>query len=78
MNRLAQAAKSKYMAQIDEAVATLDIYLNGSVGIGEHSDLLAEVDKYIDLLSTAQDKLATLDRLLKVPEQPKNVDQTAE
>mgnify|MGYP007062036530 CR=1 FL=1 len=78
MNRLAQAAKSKYMAQIDEAVATLDIYLNGSVGIGEHSDLLAEVDKYIDLLSTAQDKLATLDRLLKVPEQPKNVNQTAE
>jgi hypothetical protein len=67
MNRIAQALRSKYIAQIDEAVATLDIYLNNSVGIGEHSDILAEADKYVELLSSAQDKLASLDRLLTKP-----------
>lgn len=67
MNRIAQALRSKYIAQIDEAVATLDIYLNNSVGIGEHSDILAEADKYVELLSSAQDKLASLDRILTKP-----------
>ena len=68
MNRIAQALRSKYIAQIDEAVATLDIYLNNSVGIGEHSDILSEADKYVELLSSAQDKLASLDRLLTKPD----------
>ena len=45
----------------------MDIYLNNSVGIGEHSDILAEADKYVELLSSAQDKLASLDRLLTKP-----------
>ena len=51
---LYQAAVAKYQAQKAEALATLTIYLNGSVGIGEHSDLLAEVDKY------TEDKLGVL------------------
>jgi hypothetical protein len=57
---LFQAAVAKYKAQKAEALATLSIYLNGSVGIGEHSDLLAEVDKYTELLANAEDKLEVL------------------
>ena len=57
---LLHAAQLKYEAQISEADATLEIYLNKSVGIGEHSDLLAEVDKYIELKTSAKDKLETL------------------
>jgi hypothetical protein len=57
---LYQAAVAKYQAQKAEALATLTIYLNGSVGIGEHSDLLAEVDKYTELLANAEDKLQVL------------------
>jgi hypothetical protein len=57
---LYQAAVAKYQAQKAEALATLTIYLNGSVGIGEHSDLLAEVDKYTELLANAEDKLEVL------------------
>jgi len=30
-----------YVSQISESVATLNLYLNNSVGIGEHSDILA-------------------------------------
>ena len=80
MNRIAQALRSKYIAQIDEAVATLDIYLNNSVGIGEHSDILSEADKYVELLSSAQDKLASLDRLLTKPngENQTSQDESAE
>ena len=57
---LYKAAVAKYQAQKAEALATLTIYLNGSVGIGEHSDLLAEVDKYTELLANAEDKLQVL------------------
>ena len=57
---LYQAAVAKYQAQKAEALATLTIYLNGSVGIGEHSDLLAEVVKYTELLANAEDKLQVL------------------
>jgi hypothetical protein len=57
------AATKKYEAQIAEADATLEIYFKNSVGIGEHSDLLAEVDKYIELKASALDKLETLKTL---------------
>jgi hypothetical protein len=57
-----KAVKSKYQSQIDEALATLDIYLNHPVGIGEHSDILLEVSKYVDILDSADSKLATLDK----------------
>jgi hypothetical protein len=34
--------------------------MNKSVGIGEHSDLLTELDKYVTKLAAAEDSLATL------------------
>jgi hypothetical protein len=55
-----KALKSHYESQIDEAVATLDLYFNRSVGIGEHSDLLLELKKYTELLDAADSKLQTL------------------
>ena len=50
----------KYEAEIAECLATLQVYMNKSVGIGEHSDLLTELDKYITKLAAAEDSLATL------------------
>ena len=60
MNKLLQASIDKYQAEISEALAILDVYFNNPVGIGEHPDLLAEIDKYIDKLDNAQSKLKTL------------------
>tara|TARA_Y100000310_G_scaffold282991_1_gene304659 strand:+ start:121 stop:375 length:255 start_codon:yes stop_codon:yes gene_type:complete len=60
MNKLLQASIDKYQAEISEALATLDVYFNNPVAIGEHPDLLAEIDKYIDKLDNAQSKLKTL------------------
>lgn len=64
MNLLLKALNDHYAAQISEAVATLSIYLNSSVGIGEHSDILAELKKYVDLLDDADSKLATLNKYI--------------
>ena len=62
MNKLLQASIDKYKAEISEALATLDIYFNNPVGIGEHPDLLAEIDKYIEKLETATGKLETINK----------------
>jgi len=57
-----EALVKKYEAEIEECVATLKVYMNKSVGIGEHSDLLTELDKYVSKLATAEDNLETLKR----------------
>ena len=54
------ALEKKYEAQIAEAQATLEIYFNSSVGIGEHPQMLQEMDKFVDQLSAANDKLINL------------------
>ena len=55
----------KYEAQIAEAKANLTLYFNSPVGIGEHSDLLTEFDKWTEQLATASDKLETLKKNFK-------------
>ena len=55
------ALRSKYQAQIMEALSNLEVYFKVPVGIGEHSDLLVEHDKWVDKLAAAKDKLAALD-----------------
>jgi|TARA_A100001388_G_scaffold223176_1_gene173987 ribosome-associated translation inhibitor RaiA len=61
-NKLLQASIDKYKAEISEALATLDVYFNKPVAIGEHPDLLTEIDKYVEKLETATGKLETLQR----------------
>lgn len=64
MNLLVKALHDHYVSQISEAVATLNLYLNNSVGIGEHSDILAELKKYMDILDDADGKLNTLNKYI--------------
>ena len=52
----------KYEAQIAEAEATIDIYLNNSVGIGEHPQHIDEMDKLFDKISTAREKLKEVEK----------------
>ena len=65
MNKLLKAAIKHYESQKSEAEATLDIYFNNSVGIGEHSNLLEEVKKWTSKLSEAEENLRTLKKLCK-------------
>ncbi len=50
----------KYHSEIQEAKTTMLIYFNNSVGIGEHPQQLEEMDKLLDKIATAQDKLDQL------------------
>ena len=54
------ALEARYEAQILEADATLKIYLENSVGIGEHPQHIDEVDKLIDKIAQAEEKLKIL------------------
>lgn len=59
------ALRKKYEAQIEEAKANLALYFSSKnlASIGEHSDLLTEHDRWIEVLANAQDKLLTLNSL---------------
>ena len=54
------ALEARYDAQIAEADATIKIYLENSVGIGEHPQHLDEIDKLINKIAEAEDKLKVL------------------
>tara|TARA_R100001129_G_scaffold185513_1_gene173956 strand:+ start:616 stop:816 length:201 start_codon:yes stop_codon:yes gene_type:complete len=51
-----QALEDKYTAQISEADATIKIYLNNSVGIGEHPQHIEEIDKLLQKIVDAEEK----------------------
>ena len=55
------ALEDRYNAQISEADATLQIYLENSVGISEHPQHLEEIDKLFDKIATAQERLEVLE-----------------
>jgi len=54
------ALEKRYEADIAEAEATLKIYLENSVGIGEHPQHLDEADKLIEKIAHAEEKLEIL------------------
>ena len=54
---LLEALTKRYEAQIAEADATIKIYFENSVGIGEHPQHVDEVDKLIEKIATAEEKL---------------------
>ena len=52
-----EALEARFQAQVSEAEATIKIYLENSVGIGEHPDILAAIDSEIEKAAHAQEKL---------------------
>ena len=56
-----EALRAKYEAEIAEADAIANIYLENSVGIGEHPQHLEEVNKQIEKIANAKEKLDVLD-----------------
>ena len=52
-----KALEDKYNADISAADATIKIYLEKSVGIGEHPQHIEEIDKLLQKIVDAQEKL---------------------
>ena len=55
------ALHAKYDADIAMADATVNIYLDNPVGIGEHPQHLDELDKLMAKIAEAKDKLEVLE-----------------
>ena len=58
---IVEALEARYEAQIAEAEATIKIYLEQSVGIGEHPQHIDEVDKQLQKIAEADEKLKALE-----------------
>ena len=56
-----EALRARYEAEIAEADATINIYLNNSVGIGEHPQHIEEIDKQLQKIADAEEKLSALE-----------------
>lgn len=65
MDQKLNALKKRYEAQIAESSATLSIYLTNSVGIGEHPQHLNEMDKLLQVIVDAEEKLKMIERYVK-------------
>ncbi len=56
------ALEKKYEADIAAADATIKIYLEKSVGIGEHGDILETIEKELNIIAQYHDQLEVLDK----------------
>jgi|TARA_R100000655_G_scaffold87596_1_gene127803 methylaspartate ammonia-lyase len=54
------ALEAQYQADIAHADATLKIYFESSVGIGEHPQHVEECNKLVDKIANAKEKLEVL------------------
>ena len=57
-----EALKKRYEAIIAESSTTINIYLSNSVGIGEHPQHLDEIDKLLQKIVDAEEKIKLIDR----------------
>ena len=59
---LLDALEARYESQIAEADAIVKIYLENSVGIGEHPQHIEEMDKLVGQIASAEDNLKALNK----------------
>ena len=57
-----EALKKRYEAQVAESIATINIYRKSPVGIGEHPQHLDEVDKLLQVIVDAEEKIKVIER----------------
>lgn len=67
MNPLQTAAVAHFEAQRTRALANLQVYLTNPVGVGEHSDIVAEVVSMVETITHAEGCLEVLSRVVEEP-----------
>jgi hypothetical protein len=63
--QLLDALVKRYIAQKAEGVALLNLYANQSVGVGEHPQVIDEMDKALSKISDADEKIELITNMLK-------------
>ena len=57
-----EALRKKCEADISVAKATIQVYMDKAVGIGEHPQFVEEIDKQLEIIGCALDKLKVIDK----------------
>jgi|TARA_R110000803_G_scaffold49421_11_gene102767 hypothetical protein len=63
--KIYESLELKYKTEMAEAEVILDLYYNNPVGIGEHPQIVKEIDDAIAKLGESKDKLKTLQETYK-------------
>jgi len=63
--KMFDALVTKYRSQMLEAESSLMVYFNSPVGIGEHPQHIEEMDKLVEKIGNAKDKLETFEEFYK-------------
>ena len=71
-----QALRAKYEAQRLEALATLEVYMQASVGIGEHPQIIEEMDAMVKSLAEANDCIDTLNSTFTIDPENSNTEES--
>ncbi len=69
-----KALRAKYEAQKLEALATIDVYMNNAVGVGEHPGILDVLDEQLRKVDEANSLISIVDSLFSV--EPKEIQST--
>lgn len=61
--KLINALEARYKARKEEAVGTLSVYFNNAAGIGEHPQIIDEMDKQVEQFANADDCLKAIEEI---------------
>ena len=60
-DQLLKAAKMHAQGEYERAKTNVLVYLNQSVGIGEHSDIVEAIQKELDTMAQANDRIEMIE-----------------
>lgn len=72
--QLLDALVKRYQAQKAEGIAILNLYTNQSVGVGEHPQILDEMDKAISKIAEAEEKISLIISMIPKQEEVEKTD----
>ena len=63
--QLVKAARMHAEGELERAKTNIMVYMNQSVGIGEHSDIVEAIQEELDKMAAATDRIEMLDKYFK-------------
>ena len=61
-NKLLEATRKHAEGHVAKHVANVEVYLNSSIGIGEHSDIIEAIELELEHIAKYQDQIDILDK----------------
>tara|TARA_R100000988_G_C3870749_1_gene103652 strand:- start:128 stop:337 length:210 start_codon:yes stop_codon:yes gene_type:complete len=63
--QLLEALSSHAKGQIAKHKANVEVYMNSTIGIGEHSDIVETLEKELDNIAKYEDQLDVINKYFK-------------